>query len=58
MLAGSLPLRVSTAEDIVAEKLRALLQQALRNRTRRQDLLDIAALLRAGVPLDPARVAD
>ncbi len=57
MLAGSLPLRVSTAEDIVAEKLRAVLQQALRNRTRRQDLLDIAALLRAGVPLDPARVA-
>lgn len=54
ILAGPLPLRVSTT----AEKLRALLQQALRNRTRRQDLLDIAALLRAGVPLDPARVAD
>jgi hypothetical protein len=57
VLAGPQPLRVSTAEDIVAEKLRALLQQALRNRTRRQDLLDIAVLLRAGVPLDPARVA-
>jgi hypothetical protein len=58
LLARSQSLRVSTAEDIVAEKLRALLQQTLRNRTRRQDLLDIAALLRAGVPLNPVRVAD
>jgi predicted nucleotidyltransferase component of viral defense system len=38
-------LRVSTIEDIVAEKLRALLQQPIRNRGRRQDLLDIAVLL-------------
>lgn len=31
-------LRVATVEDIVAEKLRALLQQPIRNRQRRQDL--------------------
>lgn len=40
------PLRVSTIEDIIAEKLRALLQQPIRNRERRQDVLDIAVLLR------------
>lgn len=40
-------LRVSTLEDIVAEKLRALLQQRIRGRTRRQDLLDIAVIVRA-----------
>lgn len=37
-------LRVATPEDIVAEKLRAILQQKSRNRTRRQDILDIASL--------------
>ncbi len=51
-------LRVSTREDIVAEKLRALLQQPIRNRNRRQDLLDIAVLLRSGVDLDRAKVAE
>ncbi|SET72821.1 nucleotidyl transferase AbiEii/AbiGii toxin family protein [Stigmatella erecta] len=55
---GVNPLRVSTLEDIVAEKLRALLQQPIRNRNRRQDLLDIAVLLRADVSLDFARVAE
>lgn len=35
-------LRVATIEDIVGEKLRALLQQPIRNRSRRQDVLDIA----------------
>jgi predicted nucleotidyltransferase component of viral defense system len=50
-------LRVSTVEDIVAEKLRALLQQPLRNRTRRQDLLDIAVILQSGTQLDKANVA-
>ncbi len=40
-------LRVSTLEDIVAEKLRALLQQRIRGRTRRQDLLDVAVIVRA-----------
>lgn len=45
---GGRPLRVSTLEDIVAEKLRAYLQQKgdLRNRHRGQDLLDIAFVLR------------
>jgi hypothetical protein len=49
---GASTLRVSTPEDIVAEKLRALLQQKVRNRQRPQDLLDIAVLLKAGVSLD------
>ncbi|MFN8513367.1 MAG: nucleotidyl transferase AbiEii/AbiGii toxin family protein [Chloroflexia bacterium] len=57
-LHGTFRLRVSTLEDIVAEKLRALLQQVLRNRTRRQDLLDIAVILKSGQPLDPTRIAE
>lgn len=32
--------------DLIAEKLRALLQQPIRNRNRRQDVYDIASLLR------------
>jgi predicted nucleotidyltransferase component of viral defense system len=51
-------LRVSTLEDIVSEKLRALLQQPLRDRYRCQDLLDIAVILGARPDLDRARVAD
>ena len=31
--------------DLIAEKLRALLQQEVRNRNRRQDIYDIASLL-------------
>lgn len=57
-IAGRLPLRVSTLEDIVAEKLRALLQQPLRNRTRRQDLLDIAVILKSETQLDRQKVVD
>ncbi len=51
---GDRSLRVGTLEDIVAEKLRAFLQQKgeIRNRTRPQDLLDIAYLLRQGKPLN------
>jgi predicted nucleotidyltransferase component of viral defense system len=52
------PLEVSTLEDIVAEKLRALLQQPIRNRSRRQDMLDIAVILRGGEDLDRAKVAE
>lgn len=37
-------LQVATREDIIAEKLRAILQQKSRNRTRRQDILDVASL--------------
>ncbi len=55
--AGVHTLRVSSCEDIVAEKLRSLLQQPLRNRYRRQDLLDIAVTYRLR-PLDAAKVAD
>lgn len=50
-------LRVCTIDDIIAEKLRALLQQPIRNRTRCQDLLDIAVTLRGNAVLDRARVA-
>jgi hypothetical protein len=51
---GNRALRVSTPEDIVAEKLRASLQQkeTIRSRERPQDLLDIAHLLRRNTPLD------
>ena len=38
--------KIATIEDIIAEKLRALLQQPIRNRERRQDVLDIAVLIR------------
>ena len=51
------PLQVSTLEDIVSEKLRALLQQPIRNRYRRQDLLDIAVSLRQSPELDLHKVA-
>jgi hypothetical protein len=50
-------LRVSTLEDIVAEKLRALLQQPIRDRERRQDLLDIAVIVQRHSDLDTDRVA-
>lgn len=50
-------LRVCTIDDIIAEKLRALLQQPIRNRTRCQDLLDITVTLRGNAALDRARIA-
>ena len=50
-------LRVATLEDIVAEKLRALLQQPIRNRERRQDLLDIAVIARLHPELDLGQVS-
>jgi predicted nucleotidyltransferase component of viral defense system len=43
---GAGPLRICTLEDIIAEKLRALLQQVPRNRSRPQDVFDIASMLR------------
>ena len=54
---NSRSLRVSTVEDIVAEKLRAILQQTSRNRYRKQDVLDIAVILSQGIPLDREKVA-
>ena len=56
-LDSTLRVRVCTIEDIVAEKLRALLQQPIRNRERKQDLLDIAVILRSRQGLDRAAVA-
>lgn len=52
------PLSVCQLEDIVAEKLRALLQQPIRNRTRPQDVLDIAVVLRAKTALDAELIAE
>jgi predicted nucleotidyltransferase component of viral defense system len=57
-MSPGLQLRVATLEDIVAEKLRALLQQPIRNRERRQDLLDIAVILRQNLTLDRHLVAE
>jgi predicted nucleotidyltransferase component of viral defense system len=59
-LDGTHSLQVCTLEDIVAEKLRALLQQIPkipRNRLRCQDVLDIAMIL-AERELDEARIAE
>lgn len=55
LLAAGISLRVSTIDDILAEKLRALLQQTVRDR--RQDLLDIVVALESNPAIDPARVA-
>ncbi len=54
---GSNPVQVCRIEDIVAEKLRALLQQPLRNRHRPQDVLDICVAVREYPHLDLDLVA-
>ena len=51
-------LRVCQLEDIVAEKLRALLQQPLRNRWRPQDVLDICVAVQENPDLDLKLVAE
>ncbi len=52
------PLRVCTLNDIIAEKLRALLQQIPRDRTRPQDVFDIASMVRLhGSTLDLSKVS-
>jgi predicted nucleotidyltransferase component of viral defense system len=56
-LGGTHSLQVCTLEDIVAEKLRALLQQVSRNRLRCQDVLDIAMILTALRP-DETKIAN
>jgi predicted nucleotidyltransferase component of viral defense system len=49
---------VCSIEDILAEKLRALLQQPIRNRSRPQDVFDIAgALRRFGDALDLSKIS-
>ncbi|MGN6485367.1 MAG: nucleotidyl transferase AbiEii/AbiGii toxin family protein [Thermomicrobiales bacterium] len=45
-LAPGVSITVATAEDIAAEKLRALLQLPIRNQSRPQDVLDLAVLIR------------
>ncbi len=50
-------LTVCALEDILAEKLRALLQQPKRNRHRRQDVYDIANMVRRhGTIIDRAKI--
>lgn len=44
-----------TFEEIIAEKLRAILQQVKRNRTRRQDVFDIRWLVERYAPDDSTR---
>lgn len=56
-LGGTHSLQVCTLEDIVAEKLRALLQQVPRNRLRCQDVLDIAMILTEQRP-DETKIAN
>jgi predicted nucleotidyltransferase component of viral defense system len=51
-------LSVCRLEDIVAEKLRALLQQPIRNRMRPQDVLDIAVVLKRERLMDADLVAE
>jgi predicted nucleotidyltransferase component of viral defense system len=55
--ANSSSVRVCTLEDIVAEKLRALLQQVPRRRSRPQDAFDIASMTRLRGDLDLAKVS-
>lgn len=43
---GSVEVQVSSLEDILAEKLRSLLQQKIRNRNRCQDVYDISKYVR------------
>ena len=55
--AGVETLRVCSLEDILAEKLRSLLQQKTRNRTRYQDVYDIAGAVRKSV-VDRGKIGD
>jgi len=55
----NIAIRACVLEDIVAEKLRALLQQRIRRRNRRQDVYDIARVVeRMGAALDRRKVSD
>lgn len=50
-------LLVYSLAEVVAEKLRAYLQQGIRNRSRRQDVFDVAYLIEAyGADLDHAAI--
>ena len=45
LIGAGVAVRAFTMHEIIAEKLRALLQQPIRNRNRRQDVYDIAYLI-------------
>lgn len=52
-------IKVCVLEDILAEKLRALLQQPIRNRHRREDVYDISRLVKTEKErIDKKKVAD
>jgi predicted nucleotidyltransferase component of viral defense system len=56
---GTKPIRVCSLEDILAEKLRALLQQLIRKRSRPQDVYDIASRMRArGGQVNLAKISE
>ena len=55
---GLYPLKLCTIEDIMAEKLRSLLQQILRGTTRKQDVLDLAVIIQEGIPFDLGKVSE
>lgn len=56
---GEIRVQVCALEDILAEKLRALLQQPIRNRNRRQDVYDIARMIQLhGESLDRRKIGD
>jgi len=57
-IASSNPLQVCQLEDIVAEKLRALLQQPRRNRHRPQDVLDVCVAVQENPDLDLSLTAE
>jgi predicted nucleotidyltransferase component of viral defense system len=57
LLASNATIEVYSINEVIAEKLRAYLQQEIRNRRRRQDIYDIAYLLeRDGDSIDRAVV--
>jgi len=55
---GQFSLRVCTLEDIMAEKLRSLLQQVTRRTTRKQDVLDLAVILQSRMAFDVQKVSE
>lgn len=55
---GTSALKTSHVDDIVAEKLRSLLQQPIRNRRRKQDVLDISSLIKSGIKIDRKFIAE
>lgn len=51
-------IRVCILEDIIAEKLRSIIQQKIRNRTRPQDVYDISLILQKNLPIDLSKISD